>query len=224
MTVRRLRLPAAITAVAVAASILLAVAPAQAITFDGQPVRETYRFTVAGKHWTLTDRSYGTATRTVHVGRTSGKVPAHYLLTFRDDHGHVLARVRRGLEQQVVVVDRFSDARFATVRAFRAAEHRVLTVSSRAARAHWAKDTRIMSVQSDLEATIGATSAYLDGLPAGARPDFGAVRTVKSNEYPGTATVSGNDTTSWTVTVRDTRDGYGIVFDAATGGESTIRF
>ena len=44
------------------------------------------------------------------------------------------------------------------------------------------------------------------------------------SEYPGTATVSGRDTTSWTVTVRDTRDGYGIVFDRVTGDEVPFRF
>lgn len=224
MSVRRLRLPAALACLAVAASLLLSAAPAQAITFDGQPVRATYRFTVAGKHWTLADRSYGAATRTMHVGRTAGKVPAHYRLAFVDDRGHVLARVRRGLEQQAWVIERFTDARFATKRAFRAAEHRALTVSSRTADAHWAKELRIMSVQSDLESTIVATSDYLDGLAAGARPDFAAVRTVRSSEYPGTATVSGNDTRTWTVTVRDTRDGYGMVFDAATGAEAELRF
>jgi hypothetical protein len=224
MSVRRLRLPASIAAVAVAASILLGAVPAGAITFDGQPVRETYRFTVAGKQYSLTDRSYGTATRTVHVGRTSGKVPAHYRLAFRDDRGHVLARVRRGLEQQAFMIERFTDARFATTAAFRAAEHRVLTVSSRTADAHWAKELRILSVESDLESSIGATDDYLHGLPAGAHPDFAAVRTVKSSEYPGSATVSGNDTKSWTVTVRDTRDGYGMVFDAATGAEAELRF
>ena len=44
------------------------------------------------------------------------------------------------------------------------------------------------------------------------------------SEYPGTATVSGRDTTSWTVTVRDTRDGYGMVYAAATGAEAELRF
>ncbi len=224
MSVRRLRLPVALAAVAVTASILLGAAPAGAITFDGQPVRDTYRFTVAGKHYSLTDRSYGTATRTMHVGRTAGKVPAHYRLAFVDDRGHVLARVRRGLEQQAYMIERFTDARFATEGAFRAAEHRVLTVSSRTADAHWAKELRIMSVQSDLESSIGATDDYLDGLPSGAHPDFAAVRTVRSREYPGTATVSGTDTKSWTVTVRDTRDGYGMVFDAATHAEAELRF
>jgi hypothetical protein len=224
MSVRRLRLPASVAAAVVAASVLLGAVPADATTFDGQPVRETYRFTVAGKHWSLTDRSYGTATRTVHVGRTSGKVPAHYRLAFRDDRGHVLARVLRGLEQQAYMIERFTDARFATAAAFRAAERRVLTVSSRTANAHWAKGLRILSVQSDLESTIVATSDYLDGLAAGAHSDFAAVRTVRSSEYPGSATVSGNDTKSWTVTVRDTRDGYGMVFDAATGAEAELRF
>jgi hypothetical protein len=224
MSVRRLRFTAALTSIAVAATILLAASPASAITFDGQPVRDTYRFTVAGKHYSLTDRSFGTAMRTMHVGRTSGKVPAHYRLAFVDDRGHVLTRVRRGLEQQAYIIERFTDARFATEAAFRVAERRVLTVSSRTADAHWAKALRIMSVQSDLEATIGATDDYLHGLPSGAHPDFAAVRTVKSNEYPGSATVSGTDTTAWTVTVRDTRDGYGMVFDAATGAEAELRF
>jgi hypothetical protein len=223
MTVRRPRLAALITAAAVVASVLLA-APAQAMTFDGEPTRTTTHFTVAGARYTLKDFSYGTATRTIHVGRTSGQVPVHYRLTILDAHGRVVARVHRGLEQQQVILERFMDARFRTRTAFEAAKHRASTVSKQRADAHWAHIIRIESVSSDLESSIGATLDVIDALPAGAKPDFSAVKTVKSFEYPGTATVSGNDTTSWTVTVRDTRDGYGIVYDAATGSEGVIRF
>jgi hypothetical protein len=151
-------------------------------------------------------------------------VPVHYRLTITGPHGRVVARVHRGLEQQQVILERFMDAGFRTAAAFRAATHRVLTVSAKRADAHWAHIIRTESVSSDLESSIGATLDYLDTLPAGSKPDFSAVTTVKSFEYPGTATVSGNDTTSWTVTVRDTRDGYGIVYDAATGAEGVIRF
>ena len=225
MTVRRrLHLAAVISTVAVTASILLAAAPAQATTFDGEPTRVTTHFTVAGERYTLRDFSYGSATRTIHVGRTSGQVPVHYRLTILDSHGHVVARVHRGLEKQQLILERFQDAGFSSVAAFRAAKHRALTVSTKVADARWARSIRIESVSSDLEASIAATLDHLYALPAGAKPDFGAVHTVKSFEYPGTATVSGNDTTSWTVTVRDTRDGYGIVFDSATGGEATYRF
>lgn len=174
MTVRRVRLAAVLSAAAVTASILLAATPAQAMTFDGQPTRTSTHFTVAGARHTLQDFSCGTATRTVHVGGTSGEVPAHDRVTITDAHG--------------------------------------------------ARIIRAKSVSSDLEATIAATFDHLDALPAGATPDFTAVHPVTSFEYPGTATVSGNDTTSWTVTVRDTRDGYGMVFDSATGGGVTFRF
>lgn len=174
MTVRRVRLAAVLSAAAVTASILLAATPAQAMTFDGQPTRTTTHFTVAGARHTLQDFSYGTATRTVHVGSTSDEVPAHDRVTITD--------------------------------------------------AHWARIIRTESVASDLEATIAATFDHLDALPAGATPDFTAVHPVTSFEYPGMATVSGNDTTSWTVTIRDTRDGYGMVFDSATGGGVTFRF
>jgi hypothetical protein len=223
MHARRLRLAAVISTVAVTASILLA-APAQAMTFDGEPTRITTHFTVAGATYTLKDFSYGAATRTLHVGRTSGAVPVHYRLTILDPKGHVVARVRRGLEQQQVILERFQDARFRSAKAFRAAKHRALTISAKQADAHWARIIRIESVSSDLESSIMATDDSLDALPAGAEPDFAAVPTVKSFEYPGTATVSGNDTTHWTVTVRDTRDGYGMVFDSATGGEADFRF
>jgi hypothetical protein len=224
MPARRRRLAALVASLLVAASAVVGAAPAQAVVFDGEPVRVTARFTVAGADYTLTDRSYGDATRTVTVGGVSGTVPVHYRLTFKDERGRVLARVERGLEKASYLLERFTDRSFATKRAFRAAQHRALTVSARTADAHYAKGIRILSLQSDLEATIAATFDHLDGLPAGSKPDFSAVTTVKSPQYPGTATVSGNDATYWTVTIRDTRDGIGMVYDHATGAETSFRF
>ena len=229
MRATKTRLAALAGAAAVAASVLLAAPAANAFTADGEPVRSTAHFTVAGARYTVHEDSYGTAMRTLHIGGYTAEVPAHYRIRIVGPGAHVDADVRRGLEKADHVFQRFAqtatgERRFASRHAFLAAEHAALHVSAAAADAEHLKELRRLSLDWDLEATIGATDDYLHSLPAGARPDFSLVKTVRSPEYRGVSTVSGDDAEYWTATVRDTQDGVGIVFDAATRQEAVFRF
>lgn len=217
--------------IALAAAALLttaafagAAAPANAVTFDNEPVRLTAHFTVAGHPYTLRDVSVGSATQTVHIGQHSGEYRSQYRLTLKDDRGHVLARVHRGLITQDYVLTTFSDATFPSTEAFAEARHRALHVSATTARNHWLKELRIQSVSADVESNIGVTLDYLDHLPAGVAPDFDAITPVRSDEYRGSATISGTDATHWSVIVRDTQDGYGEFSDHITGSGSAFLF
>lgn len=224
MPLPRTRLIALLSAALVAGGVVAAAAPASAMTFDNHPIRDTVHFTVVGKHYTLYEASYGPATQTVHVGQASGKVWSHYRLTFRTNTGRALKKVERALYEDVYIVRSFEGRSFPTDRAFRAAERRALTVSAATAKAQYLKDLRIASVDADVETNTGRTLDYLKTLPAGTAPDFNAVRTVVSDEYPGSVTVSGADRTHWSVIVRDTRDGYGEFSDNLTGSGGSFRF
>jgi hypothetical protein len=201
-----------------------AAAPANAVTFDNEPVRFTAHFTVAGHPYTLRDVSVGSATQTVRIGQHSGQYRSHYRLTLKDDHGRVLAKVHRGLVTQDYILTTFADATFPTTEAFAKARHRALHVSATTARSHWLKELRIQSVSADVESNIGVTFDYLDHLPAGATPDFDAITPIRSDEYRGSVTISGTDTTHWSVIVRDTQDGYGEFSDHITGSGTSFLF
>jgi hypothetical protein len=225
--IRRLRPRSTVLTAAVLLTTIAfvgAAAPANAVTFDGQPVRITAHFTVAGHPYTLRDVSVGTATQIVHIGQHSGRYPSRYRLVLKDSAGHVIAKVHRGLYQQSALLTTFSDATFPTVRSFAKAEHRALHLPTSTAKHRWLKDLRIQSVGADLESSIGVALDYLDRLPAGTAPDFDRVEPVHSNEYRGDVTVSGTDATHWSVIVRDEQDGYGEFFDDASHSESTFRF
>ena len=65
---------------------------------------------------------------------------------------------------------------------------------------------------------------HLEHLPADTAPDFNAVAPIQPREYRGNVTISGTDTTHWSVIVRDTQDGYGALFDDASSSETTFGF
>ncbi|GAA4755191.1 hypothetical protein GCM10025783_30470 [Amnibacterium soli] len=220
---------ARLTALATAALLTTAAfagaaAPANAVTFDNEPVRITAHFTVAGHPYTLRDVSVGTATQTVRIGQHSGQYRSHYRLTLKDNTGHVLAKVNRGLYKQDYILTTFSDRTFPTKKAFARAEHRALHVTSATAKNHWLKELRIQSVGADLESNIGVTLDYLAQLPAGTAPNFNAVKSIHSNEYRGNVTISGTDTKHWSVIVRDTQDGYGEFYDNTTSNGTSFHF
>jgi hypothetical protein len=221
----RARVTALATAAVLAtAAFAGAAAPANAITFDNEPVRITAHFTVAGHPYTLRDISIGSATQTVHIGAHSGQYRSHYRLTLKDNTGHVVAKVDRGLYKQDYILTTFADHTFPTRNAFTNAEHRALHASTTTAKNHWLKELRIQSVGADVESNIGVTLDYLDHLPAGTAPNFNAVKSIHSNEYRGSVTISGTDTEHWSVIVRDTQDGYGEFYDNTSSSGTSFHF
>jgi hypothetical protein len=216
----RTRVAALLTAALVTCGVLAVSSPAEARTWDHDRT-DTVRFTVAGKPWTLREVAVGHEQQTIHVGQHSGTVWSRYRLTFKDDHGHVLDRVERHLYKQSAIAAAFSGRHFATVSAFRSAKHRALTITAARAKAQYLKGLRLESIDADVETNIGQVLDYLQTLPADAKPDFDAVVTIHSNEYRGSVTISGTDRKHWSVIVRDTQDGRGTFYDAATGSGST---
>jgi hypothetical protein len=220
---------ARVTALATAALLTTAAfaataASANAVTFDNEPVRTTAHFTVAGHPYTLRDVSVGTATQTVHIGQHSGRYRSHYRLTLKDNTGHVLTKIDRGLYKQDYILTTFSDQTFPTKTAFLKAEHRALHVTSATAKKRWLKELRIQSVGADLESNIGVALDYLAHLPAGAAPNFNAIKSIHSDEYRGSVTISGTDASHWSVIVRDSQDGYGEFYDNLSSTETSFRF
>lgn len=212
----RTRVVTLLTTALVTAGLVAAAAPAQALTWDHDRT-DSLHFTVAGKHYLLSEVAIGQQQTTVHVGQHTGTVWSQWRVTIKDNRGHVLDRVDRHLYKETAILTAFSVGDFRTVKAFRAAEHRALTVTAAHAKAAYFKGLRLESVDADQESNIGQVIDYLDTLPAGAKPDFGDVAVIHSNEYRGSVTVSGSDAKHWSIIVRDTQDGVGSFYDSATG-------
>lgn len=215
-TPTRIRLVTLLAAASAACGVLAAAAPAQALTWDHDRTSSLH-FTVAGKRYLLSEVAIGHQRTTVHVGQHSGTVWTHWRITFTDDHGHVLERVDRHLYKETAIVAAFSGDGFRTVEAFTAAERRALTITATRAKKAYFRGLRLESIDADQESDIGQVVDYLGGLPAGEEPDFDAVTAIHSNEYQGSVTIAGSDATHWSVIVRDTQDGIGSFYDAATG-------
>ena len=218
-TSTRTRLAVLLAAALATAGVLAAAVPAQAVTWDHERTGSLH-FTVAGARYQLHETAIGQQQTTVHIGQHTGTVWSNWRITIRDDHGHLLTRVTRHLYKETALRTALSVDAFPTVKAFRAAEHRALTITTARAKATYFRELRSESIDADQETNVGQVLDYLQTLPADAKPDFDAVTAVHSPEYPGSVTISGTDRTHWSIIVRNTRDGIGSFYDAATGSST----
>jgi hypothetical protein len=212
----RIRVMTLLTTALLTGGLVASAVPAQALTWDHDRTNSLH-FTVAGKRYQLSEVAIGQQQTTVHVGQHTGTVWSHWRITIKDNHRHVLKRVDRHLYKETAIFAAFGVVGFRTVKAFRAAEHRALTITGARANTAYFKGLRLESIDADQETNVGQVIDYLDTLPAGAEPDFNAVTVIHSNEYRGSVTVSGSDAKHWSIIVRDAQDGVGSFYDSATG-------